>query len=238
MKLNIAICDDDLFALNEEFNILRSILYEKNIEHTIDQFDTPQELLRSETVYDIVILDIEMNECNGIETAKRIREFNEDSFIFFATNYEAYIDEALDQRAYRFWKKPLDRTRLALSIKSVLNLINNEKRNIIITSNAEPMQISAQNIMYFYIQDKKLHIITTKGEIVTNDTYQKIYEQLEERDDFCEPHRSYCVNLKYVREYTKDKVFCAYKEEKYAVYISRRKYNSFRKKFTQWLGSK
>ena len=60
MTLCIALCDDDKIALNNELRLIKDVLNEKKIKHSIDIFSSPQKLLQSDTVYDIIFLDIEM----------------------------------------------------------------------------------------------------------------------------------------------------------------------------------
>ena len=66
MTLCIALCDDDKIALNNELRLIKDVLNEKKIKHSIDIFSSPQKLLQSDTVYDIIFLDIEMAEMDGI----------------------------------------------------------------------------------------------------------------------------------------------------------------------------
>ena len=107
-----------------------------------------------------------------------------------------------------------------------------------ITVNGHRVSFPVQNIIYIYVQTRKLHIITTKGEIVTGDTFEAVRDQIRGCPHFCEPHRSYLVNLEYVQSYKKDKIFCAHGSRIYEVYLSRRKYDDFSKRFVEWIGGR
>ena len=238
MLLYIALCDDDIFALNSELALINEVLNEKQIEYSIDTFNTPQELLQSNTIYNIVFLDIEMNEINGIKVAEAIRKTNKNCMFFYVTNYEEYLDDAFNQHAFRFWTKPIDKRKLIYGIDSALKEFNEENQVIEVIVNNTKVQIFINNIIYIFAQKKKAHIITTKGEIVTNATYQSIFEQLKNYDVFFEPHRGYCVNFNYILNYDKDKIFCIYKSKTYEVYLSRRKQEEFQRKFIKWIGAK
>lgn len=236
MTLHIALCDDDNYALKRELALIDEVLNEKGIEHSIDAFSSSVELLKSDTVYNIVFLDIEMGEMSGIKAAEHIRSANRSCLLFFVTNYEKYLDDVLNQHAFRFWTKPIDKGRLIKGIDSALNEMYREKQFIDITVNNEKMQVFINNIIYIFVQNKKTHIITTKGEIVANTTYQSIFEQLKKYEFFFEPHRGYCVNFSYIRNYDKDKIYCPYKSENYEIYLSRRKQEEFQRKFVKWIG--
>lgn len=236
--MKIAICDDNQTVLNDESTLIHSVLDELYIEHSIDVFYSPVDLLNSNTKYEIVILDIEMEEMNGIQTAQKLKMVNKDCFIFFVTNYESYLDEAFNQRAFRYWTKPLDRRKLIYGFQSVIEELKSKQQEILITINNKPKQIFVRNIIYIYMENKKLHIVTIKGEIITNDTLKSVYEQLKDIDYFVESARGYYVNLNYVKGYTHNTIQCVCNQKTYNIYISRRKYNQFHKAFIDWIGGK
>ena len=190
MTLCIALCDDDKIALNNELRLIKDVLNEKKIKHSIDIFSSPQKLLQSDTVYDIIFLDIEMAEMDGIR-----------------------IDSAI-QELYK----------------------NNQFINVMV--NSENIQIFISNIIYIYVQNKKTHIITTKGEIIVSIPYQTVFEQVKDYTNFFEPFRGYCINFSYIKRYGKDKIYCGYRETEYEIYLSRRKQEDFQKNFAKWIGEK
>lgn len=238
MMIHIALCDDDKIALNNELRLVKEVLEEKRIKHAIDVFNSPQELLQSDTVYNIIFLDIEMDGMNGISLAERIRATNKSCLFFFVTNYESYQDTAGNVRPFRFWTKPIDRRRLVYGIESAIQELHKNNQFIYVTVNSEKVQIFINNIIYIYVQNKKTHIITTKGEIVVNMPYQNISQQIKNYTNFFEPFRGNCINFTYVKKYDKDKIYCGYKAAKYDIYLSRRKQDEFKKRFAKWIGEK
>lgn len=238
MKLTIAICDDNEIILDNETKVITSVLAKKGIEHTAKKFNDPQSLLSSQYTYDIVFLDIEMDNLNGIEAAKELRQRNDSCLIFFVTNYEEYLDEALNQHAFRFWKKPLDKNKLLYGIESAIRELKESKQLITIHIRNKKTQILSKNIIYIYVSRKLVHIVSVNGEIIAEDTYRDIYEQLVGSNDFCESNRGYCVNFRYVKYYTTNTLFCGYRDEIYKLNISRRKYENFHLSFVNWIGGK
>lgn len=235
MTLRIALCDDESSALQDELTLIEDVLKEKGIDGEIVAYNNPLELLDANTVYNLIFLDIEMDGMSGIETAEKIRN-NKGSLIFFVTNYETYLDDAFNQHAFRFWTKPLDRRKLVYGINSAIKELSREKQFIEVTANSEKVPVFIENIIYMYAQNKRIHIITTKGEIVSYDTYGSVFEQLKKYEFFFESFRGFCVNFKYIRNYNKDKIYCSYNETDYEIYLSRRKREEFIKKFVKWIG--
>ena len=81
--INIAICDEN----TEQINIIEKYLFEiSNIKIECDAYQSGESLVNAYKKnierYDVVFLDMEMEELNGIETANLIREFDEHTIIF------------------------------------------------------------------------------------------------------------------------------------------------------------
>ncbi len=236
MKLNIAVCDDNREELENESELLESVLKEMGVEYEISIFNSPENLANSTEEYNLLILDIEMEKMNGIKIAEKARLKNKECLIFFVTNYENYIDEALNQHAFRFWTKPMDRHRIIYGMESVIKELRAFEHYIAVIFNKEKIQIKSKNIVYIYIQQRKLHIVTVNGEIITNDTFENILMQIGDNPDFYSPHRSYLVNFRYIKNYDKSKIYCECSGKNYEVYLSRRKYEEFKKAFLCWVG--
>ena len=185
-----------------------------------------------------MFLDIEMEEMDGITLAEKISAKKKNCLFFFVTNYEAYCDNASNLRPFRFWTKPIDRRRLNYGIESAVKELYKNNQFIYVTVNSEKVQIFISNIIYIYVQNKKTHIITTKGEIVVNVPYQTVFEQIKDYTNFFEPYRGYCINFSYVKKYDKDKICCGDEMMDYEIYLSRRKQEEFQKNFAKWIGEK
>ena len=222
MTLCIALCDDDKIALNNELRLIKDVLNEKKIKHSIDIFSSPQKLLQSDTVYDIIFLDIEMAEMDGISLAEKISITNKSCLFFFVTNYKAYFDNASNVRPFRFWTKPIDRRRLVYGIDSAIQELYKNNQFINVMVNSENIQIFISNIIYIYVQNKKTHIITTKGEIIVSIPYQTVFEQVKDYTNFFEPFRGYCINFSYIKRYGKYIIFIYYADTLF--YRKRNKY--------------
>lgn len=95
--LQIAICDDEKFYRDQMKMYLESYLTDHNLEATIHLFLSGEDFLsRKENVvkYDIVFMDINMNEMDGIQTAMQIRAFQSETFIVLVTAFINYVLDA------------------------------------------------------------------------------------------------------------------------------------------------
>ena len=106
MELRIAVCDDNREDLEKEYRLIKELLHEKEVSYEIDTYISAAALLSAQILYDMVFLDVEMGNLNGIDVAEKLLESKEDTFIFFITNYSIYSDRASDIHAHRFLSKP------------------------------------------------------------------------------------------------------------------------------------
>ena len=102
--LKIAVCDDKEKWQNNVVRLLNKI----DSRHKVEAFVNGTDLLNSKTRFDIIYLDIQMPEINGIEVARKIRQRDKDVILIFLTNYFApeNIAEGYTVDAHGFLKKP------------------------------------------------------------------------------------------------------------------------------------
>lgn len=234
MMLHIAVCDDEKAALEYETDLVSKILYEKNVNIELNTYNSPLNLLNSEKIYDIVFLDIEMDGMNGIELAEKIREKNQNCFVFFITNYSVYLDKAFDVRAIRYLTKPVDPDRLRAGIDFVLDSIvsASKKISVINFKNKLTVEIEIADIIYISNSGRRTQIVTKQYEFETEEIFSTVKQMIEkEVNYFATPHQSYYVNLKYVTGYTKTDVQMSYGGNTYNILMTRRRYKDFDIKF-------
>ncbi|MDO5397935.1 MAG: LytTR family DNA-binding domain-containing protein [bacterium] len=235
MKLKIAVCDDDTETLNSEASIVKELCCEKNIQASVEQFTSPSALLERAELYSVVILDIKMDEMDGISLARQIAEKNAECYKIFITNYPIYLDKAFDVNAVRFLTKPVDKKRLGGGIDNVLERIKAKHKILHITQqkNKLVMDIEISTILYIETSGRHTRIISFEyGEIEAEEVFSEVKNMIEkEVDYFCQPHQSFFVNLNYVAKYTKEHVILAYAGNTYETAMSRRQYKDFEKNF-------
>ena len=233
--MKLAICDDDRTFLDKERKLIEEALRDIGVDYTISAFVSPLELTGCGERFDIVFLDVEMDGMTGIEAADAIHGTDSATLIFFVTNYEGYMDEALNRHAFRFWVKPINPQRLIYGLESAIREINNAKVSINVTIDRKLQKINMRSIIYVCARNKKTCIVTTDSEVEVKEPFKNIIARLN-ASCFAPSHASYYVNLEYVIKYTKDEVIMRYKDKTYSAYMSKRKYAAFSGAFIRWAG--
>mgnify|MGYP002508020861 FL=1 len=107
--LNIAICDDSVYCIEMLEKLLDAYPGKKSIQY--DVFDNPIHLLdyqkANNVLYKLYILDIEMDDMNGISLAKSIRKFDQKSLIVFLTSHNQYVFDVFNVVVFDFLLKPI-----------------------------------------------------------------------------------------------------------------------------------
>ena len=234
MKLRIAVCDDEYDALAKECGLIKELLTEKCILYDIDEYISADKLLLSANLYDMVFLDVEMGNVNGINVAKKLLELKKDTYIFFITNYSIYSDQASDIRAHRYLSKPVDRDRLSSGIDSALKKIYDATKFVKVTDRESKKKYDIPISSIIFIENigrhTKLHL-TSGLTFVVEEIFSVIKERIEsEVDYFAMPHQSYYVNTRFVSDYDKKEVRLSYGQKTYSAIMSRTRYKAFNDK--------
>ncbi|GAB4134701.1 MAG: LytTR family DNA-binding domain-containing protein [Ignavibacteriales bacterium] len=164
---------------------------------------------------DLIFLDIQLPKINGFEIIELL-EHNPQ--IIFTTAFDEYAVKAFEVNAIDYLMKPysLDRFEKALEkIKS--NYFKSESdsniRNlsekfisqsqsfdrIVVKKNKEIIIIPVDEIIYFESQDDYVAIKTVKGKFIKNKT-MKFYEDFLQKEKFVRIHRSYILNISYLKK--------------------------------------
>lgn len=125
--MRIAICDDDKAYRKIILEYVTEYFKEHLIDLEYNEFSSGEELLSSDKIFDIVFLDIEMNELNGIQTTKELNIRNRNTIIFIVTAYQKYLDDAMDLNVFRYIDKPIQSKRLYNGLGKAIDLINNNE---------------------------------------------------------------------------------------------------------------
>ena len=148
--------------------------------------------------FDILLLDIEMGELNGVDLAKRMRQENDAVQIVFITGYPDFMAEGYEVSALHYLMKPVSYEKLCGVLdKAVANLAKAEKR-LCVTYDRQTDFVPLSQILYIEAQ-RQCVLIHTFGE--TYRMKKSLADTGRELDEyFFQCQRSYLVNLCHVTQ--------------------------------------
>ena len=120
--LEIVVCDDDIADLECAVNMLHKIFTSQKIAYNIERFVSANEMLENISSIDIGILDISMEELNGIKLGRKVKEKFPNVKLVYITSYEEYCMQVINEvHAFSFLCKPLDYDKLKMQMLDLLN---------------------------------------------------------------------------------------------------------------------
>ena len=120
--LEIAVCDDDMADLERAVTMLHKIFTSQQIAYHIEQFVSANQMLENISNIDIGILDISMEELNGIKLGRTLKEKFPDVKLVYITSYEEYCMQVINEvHAFSFLCKPLEYDKLETQMLELLD---------------------------------------------------------------------------------------------------------------------
>ena len=173
----------------------------KNRETDIRLFSCGRELLEYDGQIDILFLDIQMKDMDGMETARRLRADRFQGFLIFITVLKEMVFQSFEVQAYDYLVKPVEITQFEKTLERLYaSMQNASEDSLLMQKGYEGRIIRKDEIVFCEIIDRKIYLNMTSGEVL--DYYERI-ENLEAKlgSYFFRCHRSYLINLKHLKGY-------------------------------------
>ena len=199
----IFVCDDDI-NITEFLKFF--IMKHFGDEYKVVTMNRCQELIgmieMNERVPDILIMDINLKDGNGIETVKHLQKLHPKLKVIYLTGIINYATAIFETNPAYFLVKPINENNLSDAITKVSKEIEFDKSDsIVVKTNGSEIILYRREIMYVEIQGRKLVLYMANGK--KSEIYEKmdvIQEQLGA--SFIRSHKSFLINMKYITERT------------------------------------
>lgn len=190
--IRIAVCDDEESSLHVIAEMLKKY---HTVPVTASFFQSGEALLEAVENFDIILLDIDMQGINGLETAKRIRSRDKKVKLFYITSYSDYTIFAFEVHAFAYLLKPLDETEFFSQLDEAVDYgIEKQEHALEFHAKEGIMRLKPSEIIFFEYANREVilhsirgigHLKMRMGDVADK---MKLY-------DFAMPHKSFLVNL-------------------------------------------
>lgn len=233
-NVQIGVCDDQ--------KEIREMIVEKVKKFypagEVVSYDSGQALLDALYLPDILFLDIQMPEMDGMETARNLRKRNQQMAIIFVTVTKDYVFQSFDVGAFHYLLKPFEDAKFEEVLQNAVRQfeegkarragLEGERQPLMVTVKGEHITIPLEDIVYAEVFNRKIIIHTMDADI---EYYGKMKE-LEKKagEDFYRPHRGYLINFNFVRKYDATTIYL----KKGQALMSKQNYQEFVKSYLRF----
>ena len=204
---NIAICDDEaadrtyLSMLSQEWSSRNACSVQ------ISEFTSAENFLfryADKKDYDILLLDIEMGEMDGVSMARKLRRDNDIIQIIFITGYADYISDGYEVDALHYLIKPVKEEKLFQVLDKAAKKLVSKEKVMNLMSGGEMVRIPVYQIHYVEVNG---NYVTIHGvqKVTLKLTLSDLEKMLDSR--FFRAGRSVLVNLTKIRKVTKKEIY-------------------------------
>ncbi len=209
--LKAYIVDDEPLARDE----LKYLLNRSKQVEIIGESDCVEDTISDISLLkpDIVFLDIELADDNGLSLAKQLETIKPTPAIVFATAYDEYAFQAFELNAIDYILKPFDEQRIQKTLEKIMkmqkveekdssinhSLINNENGKIAVLVNERIILLTLADLLYLESSEGKCSIVTINQEYTVSEALVVLEKKLNP-SKFLRVHRSFIVNLDYIVE--------------------------------------
>ena len=196
-RIKIAICDDEADGIENIEKMCKAFFEQEEFfveMPDIRVFSSGKEITASGEEYDILFLDIEMPEQDGISIKEYFESRWKQTRIIFTTNHKERVLEAFGRNVVGFLPKPICNEKFQKVMKKTIEDICGSTLEIEDGGTAFVRPI--RQIKYIEAQDKYTLAVTETGEHLMRRT-MKFWEDALPSQDFVRIHKSYLVNLEY-----------------------------------------
>lgn len=201
--MRIAIVDDIAPERKKLRERLNDQLARLSLQAEILGFESGAEFLSAaeKNQFNLVFLDIYMENESGIDIAEALRQFDRDCLLVFTT---ASMDHALDGfrvRAVHYLVKPYSDKELADLFDEIIKRLSAPSKYIEVNTSGCTIRLRFSEILYAEHYRHQIYIYTADGKnTVIRQTFREFTEALSD-DRFFPCNRGIIVNLEYAEDF-------------------------------------
>ena len=207
MSYRIAICDDSTQDAAFVQNILEHWAAERHAAVQVERFSSAESFLfryEEDKAWDILLLDIEMGEMDGVTLAKRICPGNESVQIVFITGFSDFVSEGYEVAALHYLMKPVREDKLFAVLDRAAAAVWKTERMILLNVDGEMVRLPVSAIRYVEAFAHSASVVTEGNTLSVKQSISELEQQLGA--DFVRCHRSYLVGLKHIARLSRTEV--------------------------------
>ena len=231
--MRIAIVEDDAAMCEQLREYVLQYFAGRERECWISQYADGDEILENYRAdFDLIFLDIQMQRLDGLTTAQRIRQLDENVYLIFITNMANCAIKGYSVNALDFVLKPVNYLMLRQLLQRVEQLLATRARQYIaLPTDGGMTRLDVSQIYYVETANHAVQVYTAKGMWKLRESMRHMEELLAEYS-FFRCNSCYLINLAHVEQVDGSTVTVAGTP----LAISRPRHKEFMAALTRYIG--
>lgn len=206
MACRAAIVDDSSRDSEYVHGLLTRWAQERGIDLRTETFPSAESFLfryEEDKAWDLLLLDIEMGDMDGVTMARKVCRDNEMVQIVFITGYSDYIAEGYEVAALHYLMKPVGEEKLRCVLDRAAEKLSRNEKILNFETGGEMVRVPIYRIRYADVQGNYV-TVHAQCDVTVKMTLGELEKQLDER--FFRAGRSVIVNLTQIGRVTKTEI--------------------------------
>ena len=206
--MDILICDDEPLAVERLSRLVAQLGH-----HVVGIAHHGKQALELVQQYepDVILLDIQMPEMDGLTCAEHLAQFNPMPAIVFCTAFDEHALTAIQAQAKGYLLKPIVKSELENTLNNLTKLTQAQMSNLeqkeIMEEKNQRQQIAAktyrglelipiENVYYFLADQKYVTVRHKNGSVLIDETLKDLEREFSNK--FIRIHRNALISLEYL----------------------------------------
>ncbi|MCF0229101.1 MAG: response regulator transcription factor [Parasporobacterium sp.] len=203
--VNIAIVEDDPADLARLSECINKYMAGCSCPCTIRHFESGDSFLKSPESFHLIFMDIEMPGSDGIETARQLRNRQDNAVLVLVTNMVKYAIHGYSVNAVDYIVKPVMYEQLAIKMPDFLERSRRNQKFLVIRQKQDVSKINIRQIRYIEIFRHDVFIQLDNTRVECYGTLKEFEQELE-GCGFVKCSQSCLVNLNYIQSISGDEI--------------------------------
>lgn len=233
--IKIAVIDDDKQCAEQTGHFVRRFYNNDDSAYRISFFTNGLDFINEyRAVYDVIFLDIDMPLMDGIETAKKLRQQDDQVLLIYMTRMAQYAAWGYEVDAIGFLVKPIDYYSFEMKMKKAERILRERRTvSIIVPTDSGKRVISSKKLKYIEVMGHEVLLHTEEGVYRCWGTLKEYCERLSQAA-FVQVSRYHLVNLEWVHAIDNGTIIV----DNDRISVSRSRKKQFMENLTEFYGNR